>query len=258
MKYIIGNWKMNLSLTEAKNLTQGIIRFLKETPSSSFHYFIAPPFPFLEALHTLILSEKSSLFLAAQDISAHEKGAFTGEVSALHIKEFGVKGVLIGHSERRLYHQEGKDLLQQKTSRCLSNTLIPILCLGENLETRTALNTIPYVLNQLQEMCFPFQEKINAMSTTLLPPLMIAYEPLWAIGTGHVPSLDEIRDVHKNLKNALKSLFPNHDIPLLYGGSVTDQNISDILSLSNVDGALIGGASLSLETFLPLLKKALI
>jgi len=247
---------MNLSLNEAEDLAQGIIHFIKETSSPTSCYFIAPPFPFLDRLQTLILSQKSSLLLVAQDVSAHEKGAFTGEVSALHLKEFGVKGVLIGHSERRHYHQEKTNLLQQKTSQCLSNDLIPILCLGENLQTRETLNTISFVLNQLQEMCLPFQENIKSLpSPSLLPPLMIAYEPLWAIGTGHVPSLDEIREVHKNLKNALKSLFPNHNIPLLYGGSVTDKNIFDILKLSDVDGALIGGASLSLKTFLPLLKE---
>ncbi|HQS84195.1 MAG TPA: triose-phosphate isomerase [Alphaproteobacteria bacterium] len=255
MKYIIGNWKMNLSLKQAEALTLGIIQFLKETPPSSFSCMIAPPFPFLERLHTLITHEKDLLSLAAQDISAHEKGAFTGEVSASHLKEVGVKAALIGHSERRLYHKETEPLLRQKILQCLSHDLIPVLCLGESLEIRRASKTVPFVLNQLHEMCQALQEMLISKPSSS-PPLMIAYEPLWAIGTGCIPSLDEIEDVHNALSIALKTLFPKHIIPLLYGGSVTPLNSSEILSLPHVDGALVGGASLSLETFLPLLSSA--
>ena len=257
MKYIIGNWKMNLSLKEARDLTLGTIQFLKERPLSSLSCMISPPFPFLDQLHHLILQEQSSLSLVSQDVSAHEKGAYTGEVSAHHLKEFGVKGVLIGHSERRLYHHETSPLLLQKTFQCLSNDLIPILCLGESLETRSASQAIPFVLNQIHEMCSPLQEILNSKSSTSLPPLMIAYEPLWAIGTGRVPSLEEIEDVHKNLKEALISFFPQQNIPLLYGGSVTPLNSTEILALPHVDGALVGGASLSLKDFILLLKSAL-
>ncbi len=255
MKYIIGNWKMNLSLKQAEALTLGVIQFLKETHHSSFCCMIAPPFPFLDRLHTLITHEKNLLSVASQDISAHEKGAYTGEVSGSHLKEVGVKAALIGHSERRLYHKETELLLRQKILQCLSHELTPVLCLGESLEIRRASTTIPFVLNQLHEVCEPLQEPISSKPSST-PPLMIAYEPLWAIGTGCIPSLDEIEDVHTALSTALKTLFPKHVIPLLYGGSVTPLNSSEILALPHVDGALVGGASLSLETFLPLLKSA--
>lgn len=254
MKYLVANWKMNLTLKEAFSLATKIIHFLKkEDPSCFFKCMIAPPFPFLHPLYTLILQEKSSLSLIAQDVSANTKGAYTGEVSAQQLKDVGVQGVLIGHSERRTYHHEDASLLIQKEKICLSNDLIPILCLGEKWETREASKTLLFIREQLEEMCFPLQELISLNRGSSLPPFFIAYEPLWAIGTGHTPSPEEIEEVHQALRTLLEHLFPMHFIPLLYGGSVTPENSRYILKLPSVDGALVGGASLSLESFEALL-----
>lgn len=257
MKYIIANWKMNLSLTDALELVSETLGFLKKQhPKISFskYFMIAPPYPFLYPLHQLIKKNGSLLSLASQDVSSHEKGAFTGEISAQQLQEMGVQAILIGHSERRLYHHETEDLLLQKIQKSLAVGLLPIICLGESLDIRKSHQTIPFIIHQLNTLCSPLNSHAFNPGT---PPFLIAYEPLWAIGTGITPSPKEIEEVHNALHQRLKSLFPTHLVPVIYGGSVTSINARDILSLPSVDGSLIGGASLSITPFLDILRNAL-
>lgn len=259
MKYVIANWKMNLSLSTSQELLSGILDFLKNQDHKiqlAQHCMIAPSYPFLSPLKDLIEKKGHFLSLVAQDISASEKGAFTGDISASQLQEIGVYATLLGHSERRNYHHETEELLSQKIQRALAANLKPIICIGESLETRENHKAIPFILEQLKTLCFAVQS-YSAPSALSSPPFLIAYEPLWAIGTGITPTSSEIEEIHLALHHTLDSLFPRYHIPVIYGGSVTPYNIHEILSLPSVNGVLVGGASLSLSSFIDILTEAL-
>ncbi len=225
-KLIVGNWKMNGSLS-----------FLKENLSywqtqKIFHQIvICPPFPLLpfakEHLNSPFIS------LGAQDCHNKVSGAFTGDISASILYEVGCQYVLIGHSERRQYHNETNELIKEKGETAIANHLIPIICIGENLQEREQGKTLSILSNQV---------------TTSIPSkgsnFCVAYEPVWAIGTGKTASLNDITKAHSALRQQL-----GQNIKLLYGGSVTIDNYLEILSLDNVDGVLIGGASLKKDDF---------
>jgi triosephosphate isomerase len=224
-KIIAGNWKMN-----------GTAAFLKEclsywqTLELAHNLVICPPFTLLaEASQNLRLSKVS---LGAQDCHQKLTGAFTGNISADHLKEAGCSYVIVGHSERRQYHSETDDLIKAKAEAALSVGLKPIICVGENLTEREQGIAIKVLEKQIAA-CLPNSSDI-----------IIAYEPVWAIGTGKAASLQDIQDVHDFLRKLVGS-----NIPLLYGGSVTVENYKDILSTSNVDGVLVGGAILKKEDF---------
>jgi triosephosphate isomerase len=225
-KIIAGNWKMN-----------GTATFLKECLSywqslSLVHNLvICPPFTLLTEANKNIHSSKVSL--GAQDCHQKLTGAFTGNISADHIKETGCSYVIIGHSERRQYHGENDDLIKVKSETAISSGLKPIICVGENLGEREQGVTLEILQTQI-EACLPNSSR----------DFLVAYEPVWAIGTGKAASLKDIEEVHGFLRKLVGS-----GIPLLYGGSVTAENCREILSLSNVDGVLVGGASLKKEDF---------
>lgn len=230
-KILVANWKMNGSKEKVETCMTFWEEELSKNKSVLIHNTIifCPPFPFLP-----MASELSNyLSIGGQNCHHEKEGAFTGEVSAFHLKEVGCSFVIIGHSERS--HLETNDLIYQKALRALEVGLIPIICIGEKKG-----EDIRILKEQLNN-------KINRIEN-ISKRCVIAYEPLWAIGTGEAASVGHISKVH----NLIKNLSPN--TPVLYGGSITLNNAYDILSLKNVDGLLVGGASLDKEAFLNIVK----
>jgi len=222
-KYIVGNWKMNLGDGRGLSLLKHLAT-LKIFPG--VRVVVCPPALLLrEAHHTL----SPGLALGAQDVSAHPGGAFTGEISAAMLKAAGCQYVLVGHSERRLYHGEGEALLREKVRQVQSHGMTPIVCVGETLEEKKQGGALPFVTAQIRAL---------ALSGSYL----LAYEPRWAIGTGLTAGLHDIQDIQSVLKEQFGA-------PVLYGGSVNAENAPDILALPAVDGVLVGGASLDIEAF---------
>lgn len=237
------NWKMNLNLTEAKNLLEDFKNRNYELTENQ-QVIIAVPFPYL-SLATEIVGSKSQFFIAAQDVSAHNKGAYTGEVSAAMLQSLSIKYVLIGHSERREYHHEDSVLLLKKVKEALANNLQPVFCCGEPLAIREAENQNDYVAKQLEEVLFE-------LSAEELKNIMIAYEPIWAIGTGKTASSEQAQEMHAHIRAVMKQKFgaaAANEISVLYGGSVKGSNAGELFGKPDVDGGLVGGASLDAEDF---------
>lgn len=211
---------------------------------------ILPAFPILPVAKE-VLSE-TQIAYGAQDVSAHKEGAYTGEVSARMLSDLGCRYAIVGHSERRRYHHETDTLVAEKAKRLLEEGITPILCVGEPLEVRERGEAVPYTLAQLRGSL----EGVN-------PPgpeaLVIAYEPVWAIGTGRNATPQDAEAMHQAIRQALAELYGEEfarRVRILYGGSVNPKNFADLLSMPNVDGGLVGGASLELESFLALLRIA--
>lgn len=237
-KYVIGNWKLNpASQADAQALAQG----LQTLSSDMVHIGCTPSFIHLSTVAQTL--SNSPIWVGAQDVSAlGTTGAFTGDVSAVQVADVGVKFTLIGHSERRQYHGEDDKILSQKICHAHQAGLKVVLCIGESLDeyqSGVALNVLDAQLSVLHRID---KTKLGAEH------LIIAYEPVWAIGTGLTPTLDEINTIHKHIKHYLSTQC-NADLSVLYGGSVNDKNAQDIASCPNVDGALVGGASLKVESF---------
>lgn len=229
-KIIVGNWKMNGSRTFIDQFIPSIKQSLAK---SSNQIILCPPFPYLIPIKAALGG--TALILGAQNCHSSPSGAFTGEVSAPMLTEIGCKAVILGHSERRTYSMETDELVQAKAASVHESGMITIICIGESLEVRQSGKAITNVCQQL----------LHSVPSSATPQnTFIAYEPIWAIGTGLTASLDEIAIMHQALRSA-----STHPFPLLYGGSVTDQNAKDILSLPVVDGILVGGASLKADSF---------
>lgn len=229
-KYIIANWKMRMTKAGAKTFVQGLAA-LRDLPKEA-STILCPPFPLIESC-----LGHPSFDVGAQTSGAFLQGPYTGEVSASLLKEMGCKYVIVGHSERRVHYGETNGVVKQKAQKVLQEGMTPILCIGEPLEIYKNGQANTYLQQQLLE------------SLPEEGPLLIAYEPVWAIGTGETPSLETIEKTHYFLTSLLKT-----ETPIVYGGSVTGDNAKDILGLPSVSGVLVGGASLSLETFLPIIR----
>lgn len=237
------NWKMNLNFPEAQNL---LTEFKNRDYNLSTNQLVimAVPFPYL-TLATATIGDKAQFFVAAQDVSAHNKGAYTGEVSAAMLTSLSIKYVLIGHSERREYHHEDSTILLQKVKEALANNLQPIFCCGESLEVREAANQNDFVAKQLEEVLFHLNE-------TEIKNIIIAYEPIWAIGTGKTASSEQAREMHEHIRKVMNAKFGeaiSTNISILYGGSVKGSNAEELFAKPDVDGGLVGGASLDAEDF---------
>jgi triosephosphate isomerase (TIM) len=217
-KIIVANWKMN----GTKLFIQDFFKVWK-APSNQNKIIFCPPFPYIS------LVQQFYPLVGAQDCHEQDQGAFTGNVSAAMLKDLGCLYVILGHSERRQYHQESNQLIKKKAENALKNGVIPIVCVGESLECRQSQQAIPMVLAQLAE------------SLPLTEEILIAYEPIWAIGTGLTATAHEIAEMHQ----AIAAVYPN--VSILYGGSVTADNAAEIMSIPHVDGVLVGGASLKPE-----------
>ncbi|MEM8909202.1 MAG: triose-phosphate isomerase [Bacteroidota bacterium] len=236
-----GNWKMNKTFDEGIELAQAL---LQSTKPAGPTMILAPPFIHLKAVSTIIESA-THIKLAAQNCSNQEKGAYTGEISVDMLKSVGVTYVILGHSERRAYFQESNALLAEKTGRVLASGLTPIFCCGESLDIRKAGNHIEFVGQQLKESLFH-------LSAEEFAKIVIAYEPIWAIGTGVTASPEQAQEMHQAIRQLIASNYSDQladATTILYGGSVKPANAEELFSQPDVDGGLVGGASLKAADF---------
>lgn len=240
-----GNWKMHLHWDEAMTLIAEIIDFERKTELKNTELSICPPSPYLRHAVELIKARGSKLSLGAQNSSEHYNGAFTGELSASMLKELGVDSVIIGHSERRQYFGEGNDLLRAKMKMAIKENLRVIYCCGETLNERE--ENIHFDIIQAQ-----LQEGICKLDETEVKNLVIAYEPVWAIGTGLTATPEQAQEVHAFIRNSLTNHYGiqiAQKIQILYGGSVKPENAKELFSQPDIDGGLIGGAALKADSF---------
>ena len=238
---IAGNWKMNTDRASATALAQGVVA---ESGGMEAELVVCPPAVYLQAVADVL--KGSPVGLGAQNMSAQENGAWTGEISSSMLIDLGVRYVIAGHSERRNSMGETDAMVNAKTHRALSEGLTPIVCVGELLEQREQGRTAEVIQTQ-------FAGSLADVSAEQIERVVIAYEPVWAIGTGKVASPEQAEEVHADLRRLLAERY-NHEIAdkvrILYGGSVKPDNASQLLGQPNVDGALVGGASLKAADFL--------
>jgi len=242
---IAGNWKMNLNHFEAIALVQKIAFSLPEKYYDKVDATVLPPFTNLRSVQTLVDGDKLLLTYGAQDLSQHDEGAYTGDISGAFLAKLGCTYVVVGHSERRTYHHEDDELVAAKAAAALRNELIPIVCIGEHLEVREAGEHVGHCEQQLRG-------SLAGLSAEQIAKSVIAYEPVWAIGTGRVASSADAQEVCNAVREELTKLASPQiadGVRVLYGGSVNAKNIGDIVAQDDVDGALVGGASLDGEQF---------
>lgn len=237
------NWKMNLTLDQAENLLDEILKVPHDLQAHQKVVF-AVPFPYLMLAQKKV-SDKRNFFTAAQNCYTQNRGAFTGETSAEMLQSIGVEYVVLGHSERREYFGESNAMLEEKVAMALTYGLTPIFCCGEPLQVRASGAQNGYVEKQLKETLFNLQE-------TQIQKVVIAYEPIWAIGTGKTATAAQAQEMHAHLRKVLATQYGDivaAEIPILYGGSVKGSNAKEIFAQPDVDGGLVGGASLIAADF---------
>ncbi|CCQ16571.1 Triosephosphate isomerase [Rhodococcus sp. AW25M09] len=242
---IAGNWKMNLNHLEAISLVQKIAFSLPEKYFDKVDVTVIPPFTDIRSVQTLVEGDKLLLTYGAQDVSSEDKGAFTGEISGSMLAKLGCTFVVVGHSERRTLHSEDDAVVLAKTKAALKNGLTPIVCIGEGLNIREAGEHVAYNVAQLRG-------SLSGLSADDISKIVIAYEPVWAIGTGRVASASDAQEVCGAIREELKSLASDEvaaGVRVLYGGSVNAKNVGEIVGQPDVDGALVGGASLKADDF---------
>jgi triosephosphate isomerase len=239
-----GNWKMNLNHLEAIALTQKLAFSMSEKLLSEIEIVVLPPFTDLRSVQTLIDGDKLLLGYGAQDLSPHNSGAYTGDISGPMLAKLGCQYVVVGHSERRAYHHEDDALVGAKVKAALANGIVPILCVGEGLEVRDAGEHVAHTVAQLDAA-------LDGLKADQVEKLVVAYEPVWAIGTGRTATPEDAQEVIGALRNRLADKFGNtaDRVRILYGGSVKANNVATIMAQPDVDGALVGGASIDAEEF---------
>lgn len=248
-KIVAGNWKMNKTLEDGKILASEVINMVKDELRDDVQVVLCPPFVHLTSLYPLLESH-SQIALGGQNCSDHDAGAYTGEISASMLQSVGVKYVILGHSERREYFGETDSLLATKIEIALKNDLIPIFCCGEPLEVREREEQSDYVQKQVQGSLFHLSEEDFGK-------VVIAYEPIWAIGTGKTASSDQVQEMHATIRKQITDKYGeeiSNNTSILYGGSVKPNNAAELFSCLDVDGGLIGGASLKSRDFLDIAK----
>lgn len=241
---VAGNWKMNLSFEEGRDLAKAVAEGVKENGTE---VILAPPFIHLAMINGMV-QEKFNLKLAAQNCHQEVAGAYTGEVSIGMLKSVGVEYVILGHSERREYFGEAEELLAKKVDIVLNNGLKPIFCCGEKLDVREAGNHLSHVANQVKGALFH-------LSSEDFDKVVIAYEPVWAIGTGVTAAPEQAQEMHAFIRQLIAGKYGEHladSTSILYGGSVKPSNAKELFSQADVDGGLVGGASLNAQDFLAL------
>ena len=246
---IAGNWKMNKTVAEALDLVNGLKRELANVKEVDL--VVCPAFTALNEVSKTILD--SNIRLGAQNMSEQSEGAFTGEISALMLKEFSVRYVILGHSERREYQREANALIAKKALTAHGANLKPIVCIGEKLEQREAGETEQVLDEQLKG-------SLAGLSKDQMEETILAYEPVWAIGTGKTASADQAQSAHAFIRKPLGSMFDETTakrIRIQYGGSVKPNNARELMSLPDVDGALVGGASLEVRSFSDIVKHSI-
>jgi triosephosphate isomerase len=244
-KRVVGNWKLHGQLSDNAVLLKAVAQGAAELPES-VHVGVCVPYPYLAQAQSLL--EGGRVAWGVQDISAHTQGAYTGEVAARMAVDFGASLAIVGHSERRAYHHESAELVALKTQRALEVGLTPIVCVGETLEEREAGETSQVVSTQLDAV-------LAKLSPQDAARIVVAYEPVWAIGTGRSATSQQAQDVHAFLRARLVAKGAA-EVPLLYGGSVKPENAEELFRQPDIDGGLIGGASLKYQDFLAICEAA--
>jgi triosephosphate isomerase len=243
---IAGNWKMNGQLTA----NSALLGDLLATPlESTCEILVCVPSVYLAQCEALL--QRTPIAYGAQDVSAHQSGAYTGEVSPAMLADFSCKYVIVGHSERRAYHHESDELVAQKALQALRSSICPIVCVGETLEQREAGRTNEVVVTQLRAV-------LDVLDDGALARIVVAYEPVWAIGTGKTATPEMAQEVHAVLRATLaeRSEFAADKVRILYGGSMKPDNAKELLAMPDIDGGLIGGASLKAVDFLAIVAAA--
>jgi triosephosphate isomerase (TIM) len=242
-----GNWKSNVNHQEAVHLVQKLSFTLndKKHDYGKAEVVVLPPFTDIRSVQTLVDGDQLSIGYGAQDVSAHDGGAYTGEISAAMLAKLGCSYVCVGHSERREYHAESDELVNAKATAALGAGMTPIVCVGEPLPIRQAGEQVPYTLAQLDGSLAGFTaEQVGG--------LVVAYEPVWAIGTGEVATPDDAQEVCAAIRERVREVHGDHAadaVRVLYGGSVKAANVGGIMEKADVDGCLVGGASLQVDEF---------
>jgi triosephosphate isomerase (TIM) len=242
-----GNWKMNLTHPEAVALVQKLAWILadKKHDYARTEVVVVPPFTDLRSVQTLVDGDRLSIRYGAQDVSMHDAGAYTGEIAASMLAKLGCSYVVVGHSERREYHGESDDTVNTKARQAVSAGMTPIVCVGEGLDVRKAGEQVPYTLAQVDG-------SLAGFTPAEIGSLVVAYEPVWAIGTGEVATPDDAQEVCAAIRGRIRETAGDDAADgcrILYGGSVKAANIAGIMAKDDVDGALVGGASLQAEEF---------
>jgi triosephosphate isomerase (TIM) len=238
-----GNWKMNLNHLEAIAFVQKLAYSLSDADHDAVEVAVLPPYTDLRSVQTLVDGDRLRIVYGAQDVSAQDSGAYTGEVSGAMLAKLGCTYAVIGHSERRAYHGETDETVNAKVQAAGRHGLTPILCVGEPLEVRREGGQVGHSTAQLRAA-------LAGVPAALARTLVVAYEPIWAIGTGEVATPGDAQEVCAALRETLVDLYPEaEDARILYGGSVKPDNVAAIMAEKDVDGALVGGASLSVDDF---------
>lgn len=242
-----GNWKQNLNHQEAVVLVQKLAWTLsdKRHDYDRVEVVVCPPYTDLRSVQTLVDGDRLSIKYAAQDVSTHDGGAYTGEISAAMLAKLGCSYVVVGHSERREYHQEGDDVVNAKAHKALAADMIPIVCVGEGLDIRQAGEQVPYTVAQVDG-------SLAGFTAEQVAGLVVAYEPVWAIGTGEVATPDDAQEVCAAIRARIREVHGDaaaDGVRVLYGGSVKAANVAGIMEQPDVDGCLVGGASLQADEF---------
>ena len=228
---------MNMLPNEAIELMEGLIPKVKDSKDE-----IIVCVPYIDLFYTLLEAQQTNIHVGAQNVFYEDKGAYTGEVSAAMLKSINTEYVIIGHSERRRYFNETDEIVNKKARKALENGLKPIICVGETLEEKEQGKAIEVITNQVAKALKDLT--IKDLSNTI-----IAYEPIWAIGTGKTATKEDAESSIKSIREKIKSIFNTDDVSILYGGSVKPENAKKLFSMPNIDGALVGGASLKADSF---------
>ena len=236
-KVIAGNWKMNVLPGEALEFVNNLAPIVKDTKNE-----VIICVPFTALFYTLLAAPETNIHVGAQNMHWKESGAYTGEISPDMLKCINVEYVIIGHSERRQYFYETDESVNFKVKSALEHGLKPIVCVGESLEQKEAGNTEEIITSQVAKA-------LEGLTLDDLSNTIIAYEPIWAIGTGKTATAEDANNSIKAIRNKIKELFNTDDVTILYGGSVKPENAKELFSMSDIDGGLVGGASIKAETF---------
>ena len=247
---IAGNWKMNLNHLESIALVQKLAFALNEADFAAVDVAVLPPFTDIRSVQTLIDGDKYDLLYGAQDLSEHASGAYTGEISAAMLAKLGCTFVAVGHSERRQHHAETDAVVNAKAKAAMGSGIIPIVCVGEGLEVRQAGQHVEHVLAQVDG-------SLAGLTAEQVADLVIAYEPVWAIGTGEVATDGDAQEVCAAIRARVEAVWGAGSasaVRVLYGGSVKSSNVAGIMAQPDVDGALVGGASLDPDEFVGIVR----
>ena len=242
-----GNWKMNLDHHQATHTVQKLAWLLQDAKHDfgKVEVAVLPPFTDLRSVQTLVDADKLALVYGAQDVSAHTSGAYTGEISPLFLTKLGCTYAVVGHSERRQLHGEDEAVTNAKVRSALGAGLVPILCVGETLDVRKAGDHVPHTLRQLDG-------GLEGLTAAQVATIVVAYEPVWAIGTGETATPEDAQELCGAIRTRIGELYDDVTaaaVRVLYGGSVKSSNVASIMAKPDVDGALVGGASLDPEEF---------